>query len=52
MSIMKAVQFKPGGPENLHIADVSRPVVRNNEVLIKVAATAINRADTLQVNSC
>ena len=47
--IMKAAQFEPGGPENLKIGEVPIPDLREREVLIKVYATAINRADTLQV---
>ena len=49
MAMMKAVQFQPGGPENLFVASVQRPVPKDKEVLIKVVTTAINRADTLQV---
>ncbi|KAK7108611.1 quinone oxidoreductase PIG3-like [Littorina saxatilis] len=48
-NMMRAVQFRePGGPENLYIGEVERPVPGKGEVLIKVKATAINRADTLQ----
>lgn len=38
----------PGGPEVLTLADVADPVVGPGEVLVDVAATAVNRADTLQ----
>ncbi|CAH9112016.1 unnamed protein product, partial [Cuscuta europaea] len=46
---MKAVAITtPGGPEVLQIQDVEDPKMKDDEVLIKVAATALNRADTLQ----
>ncbi|KAK7480209.1 hypothetical protein BaRGS_00028594 [Batillaria attramentaria] len=46
---MQAVQLKEaGGPENLFVGEVTRPVPREGEVLVQVKATAINRADTLQ----
>jgi putative PIG3 family NAD(P)H quinone oxidoreductase len=37
-----------GGPEVLTLADVPDPVAGPGEVLVEVAATAVNRADTLQ----
>jgi putative PIG3 family NAD(P)H quinone oxidoreductase len=37
-----------GGPEVLTLADVPDPDVQPGEVLVDVAATAVNRADTLQ----
>ena len=50
--MMRAAQFeKPGGPENLKCGGAQIPSVRSKEILIKVFATAINRADTLQVNN-
>ena len=46
---MRAVLFDaPGPPSVLYVGEVDTPTVARNEVLIKVAATAINRADTLQ----
>lgn len=46
---MKAVVIKDfGGPENLSIEEVPQPVPGENEVLVRVKATALNRADLLQ----
>ncbi|XP_061363040.1 uncharacterized protein LOC133306696 [Gastrolobium bilobum] len=46
---MKAVVITtPGGPEVLQLQDVEDPKIRDDEVLIRVHATALNRADTLQ----
>jgi NADPH2:quinone reductase len=43
-----AVITRPGGPEVLEILDVPRPLPRENEVLVRVHASALNRADLLQ----
>jgi putative PIG3 family NAD(P)H quinone oxidoreductase len=43
-----AVITRAGGPEVLEIRDVARPLPREGEVLIRVAASALNRADLLQ----
>ena len=46
---MKAVvATAPGGPEVLVLTEVADPVPGLGEVLIEVAATAVNRADLLQ----
>lgn len=46
---MKAVIIeKFGGPENLKIGDWEKPQAKEHEILVKVHATALNRADTLQ----
>src|SRR5690606_5616531 len=38
----------PGGPDTLSVSDLPDPVPGPGEVLIDVAATAVNRADLLQ----
>jgi putative PIG3 family NAD(P)H quinone oxidoreductase len=43
-----AIITRPGGPEVLEVQDVPQPQPGANEVLIRVRATAINRADLLQ----
>ncbi|XP_078696595.1 quinone oxidoreductase PIG3-like [Branchiostoma floridae x Branchiostoma belcheri] len=49
MSDMQAVVLQqPGGPDNLSVGTVARPQPQAGEVLLKVYATAVNRADTLQ----
>nr|XP_043624445.1 quinone oxidoreductase PIG3 [Erigeron canadensis] len=46
---MKAVVITtPGGPEVLKLQQVDDPQLNDDAVLIRVAATALNRADTLQ----
>ena len=46
---MKAVILdKYGGPENMRIGEVQKPSVKDDHVLIRVHATALNRADVLQ----
>src|SRR3954465_14729872 len=46
---MRAVTIsEPGGPEVLGWGDVPDPVCGPGEVIVDVAATAVNRADTLQ----
>lgn len=46
---MRAVQItEPGGPEVLTVVDVPDLTPGPGEVLIEVAATAVNKADTLQ----
>ena len=43
---MKAIIYKAyGTPELLQLAEIDSPIPQANEVLIKVAATAVNRAD-------
>ncbi len=46
---MKAVVFAaPGGPEVLSLAELPDPVPGEGEVVVRVHATALNRADLLQ----
>ena len=46
---MKAILLKEfGPPENMYLGEYSKPSPKPNEVLVKVKATALNRADTLQ----
>jgi len=46
---MRAVEItKPGGPEVLRLAERPQPVPKPGEILIKVAAAGVNRADVLQ----
>lgn len=46
---MRAIVItEAGGPENLKIAEVPEPSLREGHVLLDVKATALNRADLLQ----
>jgi putative PIG3 family NAD(P)H quinone oxidoreductase len=46
---MRAILVKtPGSPENLIIGDTKKPVINENEILVKVKAAGINRADIIQ----
>jgi NADPH2:quinone reductase len=46
---MKAVVFEgKGGPELARIQEISEPVAQRGEVLVRVRAAALNRADLLQ----
>ena len=46
---MKAIVISsPGGPEVLQLQEVEDPELKDDEVLIKVEASALNRADTFQ----
>lgn len=46
---MRAVQIKEfGGVNELYIGDVADPIAQEHQVLIKVHAAALNRADLLQ----
>lgn len=46
---MKAIQFDQfGDPEQLYIGDWPDPSFAKDEILVQVAATALNRADLLQ----
>src|SRR5579862_5847510 len=43
-----AVITQPGGPEVLEIGDVPKPSPQPSEVLVRVRASGLNRADLLQ----
>lgn len=46
---MRAVIItRPGGPEVLEVREVERPIPGSGEVLVRVHAAALNRADLLQ----
>lgn len=46
---MKAILVpSPGGPEALVLGEAPEPTLRQGEVLVRVRATAVNRADLLQ----
>ena len=38
----------PGGPEQLHVEEIPDPVAREGEIVVRVAAAGVNRADLLQ----
>src|SRR5688572_22632469 len=46
---MKAVVItKPGGPEVLEVAEVASPEPGDQQILVRVKGSAVNRADLLQ----
>ena len=46
---MRAIVFDhPGAPEVMHLAEVPDPLLRQGEVLVRVRAVGVNRADLLQ----
>lgn len=46
---MKAIIVEsPGGREKLKIGEIEKPVIKENEILVKVFAAGINRADVMQ----
>ena len=48
-SIVKAILIsQPGGADQLQFGEYETPMPAANELLVKVAATAVNRADVLQ----
>jgi len=48
MPVRAVVITEPGGPDVLQLRDVPDPVPAEGEVVVEVAATAVNRADLLQ----
>jgi putative PIG3 family NAD(P)H quinone oxidoreductase len=46
---MKAILFdEPGGPEVLYAGNFPNPIPKGNELLVRVKASALNRADVMQ----
>jgi len=46
---MQAVLVKsPGGPDQLYLGQAPDPQIKENQVLVKIRAAGVNRADTLQ----
>jgi putative PIG3 family NAD(P)H quinone oxidoreductase len=46
---MKAILLHAhGSSENLYLGEIEQPVINDHEILVKVKATALNRADILQ----
>ncbi len=49
MAAVKAIVIRePGGPEVLELRDIPEPIPGPEDLLVRVHATAVNRADTLQ----
>src|SRR5215813_15551829 len=49
MNTMQAVWISsPGGPEVLEIREVGKPDINEDQVLVRVRASSLNRADLLQ----
>jgi NADPH2:quinone reductase len=49
---MKAIVItKKGGPEVLQLQELEKPVVLDNQVLIKIMAAGLNRSDILSRKS-
>lgn len=46
--MLAVVITRPGGPEVLEIRELPRPTPQSSEVLVRVRATSLNRADLLQ----
>jgi NADPH2:quinone reductase len=46
---MRAVEIsQPGGPEVLRVAELPKPAPKPDEIVVKVAASGVNRPDVLQ----
>src|SRR5690606_14742869 len=47
--MMKAIAYdQPGGPDVLKVVEIERPTCNDDEVLIKVMASGINKPDIFQ----
>ena len=46
--MLAVLQDKPGDPDVLHLGQTDLPRLADHEVMIRVEAVAVNRADTLQ----
>jgi len=46
--MLAVVIVRPGGPEVLELRRVAKPLPQSGEVLVRIRATALNRADLLQ----
>jgi putative PIG3 family NAD(P)H quinone oxidoreductase len=46
--VRAVIATEPGGPEALRVTELDDPVAGPGEVLVDIAATAVNRADLLQ----
>ena len=43
---MRAVVYERyGGPEVLHVTEVARPIPKDDEILVRVHASTVNRTD-------
>lgn len=42
------VQTRSGGPDTLRLAELERPILQEGQLLVKVCAASINRADIVQ----
>lgn len=47
-TMQAAVISRPGGPDVLELREVARPAPAPGEILVRIRATALNRADLLQ----
>ena len=48
---MRTIVVKaPGNADSMHVVEISRPAPKPGEVLIKVAAAGVNRADIVQLH--
>lgn len=48
MSMQAVIQARPGGRETLELGIVEKPVIRDGQLLVRVLAAGLNRADIVQ----